>query len=337
MVEPTQIPEEGAMLAIGEDFERRTDPFRRELLVHCYRMLGSVHDAEDLLQETMLRAWRARERFDAGRASLRTWLYRIATNACLSALESRSRRPLPSGMVGPSDDPEAPMIPRQEIPWLQPFPDAMLGAEREDPATALATRGSLRLAFVAAMQYLPPRQRAVLILRDVLDWSAAEVAGALDTTPAAVNSALQRARARLEEVGVDEDQIDEPSDPDRRALIDRYVTAFENADVVALERLLTDDAVLEMPPVLNWFVGREAYGRFIAHLFAMRGSDWRMVPTAANGQPAVAAYLRGRNGAYHVHTLQVFTVTESGISHNVVFQDSSLFATFRLPPRLGTK
>jgi RNA polymerase sigma-70 factor, ECF subfamily len=337
MVEPTQIPEEGAMLAIGEDFERRTDPFRRELLVHCYRMLGSVHDAEDLLQETMLRAWRARERFDAGRASLRTWLYRIATNACLSALESRSRRPLPSGMVSPTDDPEAPMIPRQEVPWLQPFPDAMLGAEREDPATALATRGSLRLAFVAAMQYLPPRQRAVLILRDVLDWSAAEVAGALDTTPAAVNSALQRARARLEEVGVDEDQIDEPSDPDRRALIDRYVTAFENADVVALERLLTDDAVLEMPPVLNWFVGREAYGRFIAHLFAMRGSDWRMVPTAANGQPAVAAYLRGRNGAYHVHTLQVFTVTESGISHNVVFQDSSLFATFRLPPRLGTK
>jgi RNA polymerase sigma-70 factor, ECF subfamily len=337
MVEPTQIPEEGAMLAIGEDFERRTDPFRRELLVHCYRMLGSVHDAEDLLQETMLRAWRARERFDAGRASLRTWLYRIATNACLSALESRSRRPLPSGMVSPTDDPEAPMIPRQEVPWLQPFPDAMLGAEREDPATALAIRGSLRLAFVAAMQYLPPRQRAVLILRDVLDWSAAEVAGALDTTPAAVNSALQRARARLEEVGVDEDQIDEPSDPDRRALIDRYVTAFENADVVALERLLTDDAVLEMPPVLNWFVGREAYGRFIAHLFAMRGSDWRMVPTAANGQPAVAAYLRGRNGAYHVHTLQVFTVTESGISHNVVFQDSSLFATFRLPPRLGTK
>jgi RNA polymerase sigma-70 factor, ECF subfamily len=240
-------------------------------------------------------------------------------------------------MVSPTDDPEAPMIPRQEVPWLQPFPDAMLGAEREDPATALATRGSLRLAFVAAMQYLPPRQRAVLILRDVLDWSAAEVAGALDTTPAAVNSALQRARARLEEVGVDEDQIDEPSDPDRRALIDRYVTAFENADVVALERLLTDDAVLEMPPVLNWFVGREAYGRFIAHLFAMRGSDWRMVPTAANGQPAVAAYLRGRNGAYHVHTLQVFTVTESGISHNVVFQDSSLFATFRLPPRLGTK
>ncbi len=322
------------MIVINEDFERRTDPFRRELLVHCYRMLGSVQDAEDLLQETMLRAWRARERFDAGRASLRTWLYRIATNACLNALESRNRRPLPSGMVGPSDDPEAPMIPRQEVPWLQPFPDAMLGAEREDPATALANRGSMRLAFVAAMQYLTPRQRAVLILRDVLDWSAAEVAGALDTTPAAVNSALQRARARLE--GAGEDQIDEPSDLDRRALIDRYVTAFENADVAALERLLTDDAVLEMPPVLNWFVGREAYGRFIAHLFAVRGSAWRMIPTAANCQPAVGAYLRGQDGAYHVHTLQVFTVTDQGISHNVVFQDPSLFATFGLPPRLGT-
>lgn len=324
------------MIVISEDFERRTDPFRRELLVHCYRMLGSVHDAEDLLQETMLRAWRARERFDAGRASLRTWLYRIATNACLNALQSRNRRPLPSGMVGPSDDPEAPMVPRREVPWLQPFPDAMLGVTRDDPAAALATRGSLRLAFVAAMQYLPPRQRAVLILRDVLDWSAAEVAGALDTTPVAVNSALQRARARLQEGGVDEDQIDEPSDPDRRALIDRYVTAFENADVAALERLLTDDAVLEMPPVPNWFVGREAYGRFIGHLFAVRGSDWRMIPTAANGQPAVGAYLRGRDGAYHVHTLQVFTVTDRGISHNVVFQDPSLFAAFGLPPRLGT-
>jgi RNA polymerase sigma-70 factor (ECF subfamily) len=228
------------------------------------------------------------------------------------------------------------MIPRQEVPWLQPFPDAMLGAERDDPATALATKGSLRLAFVAAMQYLPPRQRAVLILRDVLDWSAAEVAAALDTTPAAVNSALQRARARLEEVGVGEEQIDEPSDPARRTLIDRYVTAFENADVAALERLLTDDAVLEMPPVPNWFVGRGAYGRFIAHLFAMRGSEWRMVPTAANGQPAVAAYLRGQDGAYNAHTLQVFTVTDRGISHNVVFQDSSLFATFSLPDHLGT-
>ncbi|HWI02126.1 MAG TPA: sigma-70 family RNA polymerase sigma factor [Propionibacteriaceae bacterium] len=324
------------MIAISEDFERRTDPFKRELLAHCYRMLGSVHDAENLLQETMLRAWRARDRFDAGRASLRTWLYHIATNACLNALESRNCRPLPSGMVGPSDDPEAPMVPRREVPWLQPFPDAMLEADREDPATALATRGSLRLAFVAAMQYLAPRQRAVLVLRDVLDRSAAEVAGALDTTPAAVNSALQRARARLEEVGVGEDQIDEPSDPGHRALIDQYVTAFENADVAALERLLTDDAVLEMPPVLNWFVGREAYGRFVTHLFAMRGSDWRMISTAANGQPAVAAYLRGQDGAYHVHTLQVFTVTDHGISHNVVFQDSSLFATFGLPPRLGT-
>jgi RNA polymerase sigma-70 factor (ECF subfamily) len=320
--------------AINEDFERRTGPFRGELLAHCYRMLGSVHDAEDLVQETMLRAWRAYSRFDERRASLRTWLYRIATNACLTALRGRSLRPLPSGLGGPSNDPEGPLIPALEVPWLQPFPDALLGVDRNDPATALVAQGSLRLAFVAAMQYLPARQRAILILRDVLDLSAAEVAAMLDTTSAAVNSALQRAHARLDEVAVREDQIVEPSDPHSRSLVDRYVTAFENADIVALKRLLTDDTVLEMPPVPNWFVGREAYGRFIAHVFALRGSDWRMLPIAANGQPAVAAYVRGQDGAYHVHTLQVFTVTGSGISRNVVFQDTSLFARFGLLPSL---
>ncbi len=321
-------------MTISEDFARRTEPFRRELLAHCYQMLGSVHDAEDLVQETLLRAWRAYGQFDERRASLRTWLYRIATNACLTALQSRSRRPLPSGLGGPSDDPEGPLIPALETPWLQPFPDAMLGVDRNDPATVLASRGSLRLAFVAAMQFLPARQRAIVILRDVLDLSAAEVADVLDTTSAAVNSALQRARARLAEVAVREDQIDEPADPHRRALVDRYVMAFENADIVALTRLLTDDVVLEMPPVPNWFVGREAYGRFIAHIFAMRGSEWRMLPTAANGQAAVAAYVRGQDGAYHMHTLQVFTVTASGISRNVVFQDPRLFALFGLSPRL---
>jgi RNA polymerase sigma-70 factor (ECF subfamily) len=321
-------------MSISEDFVRRTDPFRRELLVHCYQMLGSIHDAEDLVQETLLRAWRAYGRFDDRRASLRTWLYRIATNACLTALESRSRRPLPSGLGAPNDDPEQPLVRGQEVPWLQPFPDALLGEDPSDPATVLAARGSLRLALVAAMQFLPARQRAILILRDVLDLPAAEVADMLDTTPAAVNSGLQRARARLGEVAAGEDQIDEPADPRRRALVDRYVTAFENADVAALTRLLTDDAVLEMPPFLNWFVGREYYARFIARIFALRGTDWRMIPTSANGQPALGAYVRGEDGAYHVHTLQVFTVTGSGISRNVVFQDAGLFATFGLPPSL---
>jgi RNA polymerase sigma-70 factor (ECF subfamily) len=178
------------MTATIEDFEQQTNPFRRELLAHCYQMLGSVHDAEDLLQDTLLRAWRAFDRYDEERASLRTWLYRIATNTCLTALEKRTRRPLPTGLIGPTEDLLAPMVHGQEVVWLQPFPDAKL-----DPADLVAFRGSLRLAVVAAMQLLPARQRAVLILRDVLDWRASDVAEALDTTTASVNSALQRARA----------------------------------------------------------------------------------------------------------------------------------------------
>ncbi len=170
-------------------------------------------------------------------------------------------------------------------------------------------------------QFLPARQRAVLILREVLDWPAADVAAALDMTTAAVNSALQRARARLGEAGLGEDQIDEPADPGHRAQIDRYVVAFENADLAALEKLLTDDALLEMPPFLNWYVGREPYIRFIARVFTLRGTDWRMVPVHANGQPALAAYTRAEDGGYALHTLQVFTVTESGISRNTLFQD----------------
>ncbi len=159
---------EDGLTTTDEDFAVRTDPFRRELLAHCYRMLGSVHDAEDLLQETLLRAWRAYDRYDPARSSLRTWLYRIATNACLTALDQRTRRPLPSGLGAPSNDPEQPLVRGEEVPWLQPIPDALLG----DPAQVIAARGSLRLAFVAAMQLLPPRQRAVLILREVLQWPA---------------------------------------------------------------------------------------------------------------------------------------------------------------------
>ncbi|MFE9691305.1 sigma-70 family RNA polymerase sigma factor [Micromonospora sp. NPDC005806] len=315
--------EGGAVTVTSEDFDRRTGPYRPELLAHCYRMLGSVHEAEDLVQETLLRAWRAFDRYDDGRASLRTWLHRIATNACLTALRTRVRRPLPSDFVAPNPDPEAPMV-VGEVPWLQPLPDALL-----DPATVVAARGSLRLALVAAMQLLPPRQRAVLILREVLDWSTAEIAEALDTTPAAVNSGLQRARARLGATAVREEQVTEPADPEQRALVDRYMAAFERADVAGLTRLLTDDAVLEMPPVLNWYVGRERYGRFIARILALRGTDWRLVPTAANGQPALAAYVRDGDG-YLPHTLQVLTITGGRVSRNVVFQDRAVFAAFGL-------
>jgi RNA polymerase sigma-70 factor (ECF subfamily) len=323
--------EDRVAISASEDFMVRTDPFRRELLAHCYRMLGSVHDAEDLVQETLLRAWRAYDRYDPTRAALRTWLHRIATNACLTALEQRSRRPLPAGLgTAPDDDPERPLVRGEEVPWLEPIPDAMVG----DPAEVLLARGSLHLAFVAALQFLPARQRAVLILREVLDWPAAEVAAVLQMTTAAVNSALQRARARLGEAGLIEDRIGEPAHPDDRAQVERYVTAFHNADLAALEKLLTDDAALEMPPFLNWYRGREAYLRFVARAFTLRGTDWRMVPAGANTQPAVAAYTRASDGGYALHSLQVFTVTASGISHNTVFQDRGVFDRFGLSDRI---
>ncbi|KDN18148.1 sigma-70 family RNA polymerase sigma factor [Amycolatopsis rifamycinica] len=308
-----------------QDFATRTEPHRRELLAHCYRMLGSVHEAEDLVQETLVRAWKAWEGYDPARASVRTWLYRIATNACLTALAGRARRPLPSGLGGPGDDPHAPLTPSFEIPWLHPFPDARL----DDPGRRLARRGTLRLALLAAMQTLPPKQRAVLILRDVLEFSAAEVAGFLGTTPAAVNSALQRARAGLG--GLSADEVPEPDDAAVEAVLDRYVRAFERADVAGLVELLTDDVVLEMPPVPLWFRGRDDYGRFLARLFGMRGPEWRMTRTAANGQPALVAYCRDDAGVYRLHTLQAFTVRGGRVAHNVVFADPAVLAPFGLP------
>jgi RNA polymerase sigma-70 factor (ECF subfamily) len=314
--------------ATSTEFGTRTDPYRRELLAHCYRMLGSVHDAEDLVQDTMLRAWRAFDTYDENRASLRTWLYRIATNACLTALAGRARRPMPSGLGAPPYGPEDAFAPGHEVPWLQPIPDSLVA----DPAQVAAARGSLRLAIVAALQLLPPRQRAVLILREVLGWPAAEVAEQLDLSVPAVNSALQRARARLEAADLTEDEICEPAQA--RAVVDRYVTAFERADLAGLKRLLSADAVLEMPPYLNWLAGAEDYTRFIARAFAMRGTDWRLRPAAANGQPAVAAYVRAADGRYHIHTLQLFTVTSRGISHTIVFQDPVIFALFDLPDAL---
>jgi RNA polymerase sigma-70 factor (ECF subfamily) len=292
-------------------------------------MLGSVHDAEDLVQETMLRAWRARARYDERRSSLRTWLYAIATNACLTALEGRARRPLPSGLGPANEDPHAPLVPSFDIPWLEPLPDDRFA----DPAAQVVARGSLRLALIAAMQLLPPRQRAVLILRDVLDFSAAEVAALLSTSPAAVNSALQRARTGLAGEKLVSD-IGEPDDPAVRTVLNRYIQAFEAADVDGLVNLLTDDAVLEMPPVPLWCHGKSYYGKFLARVFSTRGRDWRMVPApSANQQPALAAYRRD-GGAYELHTLQVFNVTPAGISQNVVFQIPAVFESFGLAPVL---
>jgi RNA polymerase sigma-70 factor (ECF subfamily) len=295
-------------------------------------MTGSAQEAEDLTQETLLRAWKARHRYDAERASLRTWLYRIATNACLTALEGRARRPLPSGMGRASADPDAPLVPDFEVPWLQPLPDRFLAHEAGDPAFRSTQRAGVRLALVAAMQLLPPRQRAVLVLRDVLEFSAAEVAAHLGTSTAAVNSALQRARATLAAAAPREGALREPDDRAVRTTIERYIRAFEAADVNALVALLTEDAVLEMPPVPLWYAGRADYGRFLARVFAMRGGGWRMVPTSANGQPALTAYCPDDAGVLRLHTLQVLTVGTGGIERNVVFQDPDVFRIFELPP-----
>ncbi|MFI7404635.1 sigma-70 family RNA polymerase sigma factor [Streptomyces sp. NPDC049541] len=308
-----------------EEFVRLTDPYRRELLAHCYRMLGSVDEAEDLVQETYLRAWRSYEGYE-GRASLRTWLHRIATNTCLTALESRARRPLPAGLGGPSQAPEEPLrTPATDVPWLQPLPDALA-----DPATVVAARGSLRLALVAALQNLPARQRAVLILRDVLAWRASEVASLLGTSTAAVKSSLQRARARLDEVAPDEDLVVEPGGPADREVLDRYMAAFERADMDALLDLLQDGVELEMPPRLEWFRGK----RDVLLFLRARGHGegrYRMLPTRANGQPAVVMYVRGVDGVLRAHSVQVLTVAGGTLARITAFIDLAQVDRFGFP------
>jgi len=320
---------------VSEDFLGPNDPYRGELLAHCYRMLGSVHDAEDLVQETYLRAWKAYDRFE-GRSSLRTWLYRIATNACLTALESRNKRPLPTGLGAPSSDPEGELVQRSEVPWLEPVPDAMVGAESTDPASIVTSRETIRLAFIAALQHLPPRQRAVLILRDVLKWRAAEVAELLDTSTAAVNSTLQRAHAQLDRLSPSEDDVVEPASPGQRELLEKYVAAFESYDVAAMVKLFTQDAIWEMPPFTGWYQGAEDIGRLISTQCPASGpGDMLMVPTEANGQPAFGLYMRGEDGVHRAFQLQVLTVATSGstpsVSHVGCFFDLNLFPTFGLP------
>lgn len=314
-----------------EDFAGLNEKYRPELLAHCYRMLGSVHDAEDLVQETYLRAWRSYEKFE-GRSSMRTWLYRIATNACLTALEGKSKRPMPTGLGAPSADPEGDLVQQPEVPWLEPIPDAMVGADSTDPAAIVTSRESIRLALVAALQHLPPRQRAVLILRDVLKWRAAEVAELLDMSTVAVNSALQRAHAQLDQVAPAEDEVVEPTTADQRELLDRYVVAFESYDVAAIVELFTKDAVWEMPPYTGWYQGAENIGRLIATACpASSPGDMRLVPTVANGQPAFGLYMRGDDGVHRAFQLHALDVTAEGVAHVGCFFDLRLFQTFGLP------
>jgi RNA polymerase sigma-70 factor (ECF subfamily) len=316
----------------GDEFIRRVEIYRPELLAHRYRMLGSLVDAEDAVQNTYIRAWRSYDSFQA-RSSERTWLYRIATNVCLTALQHHSRRVLPSGLGAPSDDPSAaPNSADPGIAWLQPIPDARIRSELDDPAAIAAARDSVRLALIAGMQYLPSRQRAVLILRDVLAWSAAEVAGFLDMSVAAVKSALQRARARLAETRPNADDIDGLTEPEHVRLLDRYIDAFQNANASALERLLRQDATLEAPPLRTWYAGIRLCMPFMAtHVLGSPG-HWRMLPTSANGQPAVAAYHRGDDGTYLPYGIVVLTATTEGISRITAFGDPHLVTAFGFPP-----
>lgn len=319
------------------DFATLTDPLRGELVAHCYRMLGSVQDAEDQVQETYLRAWRAFHSFE-GRSSVRTWMYTIATRTCLTALEQRSRRPLPTGLGAPSSDPAAELESRPEVPWLEPVPDTMIAGPGSDPATVAATREGVRLAFVAALQNLTPLQRAVLILRDVLAFSAAETASTLEITVASANSALQRARARMEKLSPPEPARTAELSDRERDLLRRYIEAFEQYDTARVVALLAEDATWEMPPFTGWYSGAAAIDVLIrTRCPASAPGDLRFVATSANGQPAAAAWMRGDDGvhrAFQLHVLDVVPADRAGgteVRHVSCFFDTTLFEKFGLP------
>jgi RNA polymerase sigma-70 factor (TIGR02960 family) len=317
----------------AEAFASLVAPYRRALHVHCYRMLGSLQDAEDLLQESLLRAWRGLEHFE-GRASVRGWLYRIATNACLDALKARKRRLLPDAYAPPGD-PTAPPAPAvDDVPWLEPYPDRLLGAADDDPAERYEAREAIALAFISAMQFLSARERAVVILRDALGFSARETANLLDTSLASVNSALGRARARL--AGQDGADVRPPVVADEAAVVTRYVEAWEAADVDRLVALLRGDARMTMPPTPSWYLGRDAVGAFFATFLASElGTGSRLLPTRANGQPALAVYGRaGDDGLHQPLGIKVLTLDDRGrIAAIHGFTDPELLRLFGLRPR----
>ena len=322
-------------VALDEDlFARTVEPLRGELTAHCYRMMGSVHEAEDLVQETYLRAWKAFDKFEQ-RSSVRTWMYRIATNTCLTALEGRGRRPMPVGLGQPASDPHASLRLDYEVSWLEPLPDAVVWGDPEvDPAAAVVDRESVRLAFVAALQHLTPAQRAVLILRDVLAWQASEVAELLEMSVAAVNSSLQRARATVHRL---DPETEDPNLDEARAkeLLADYVAAFEHYDISRIVELLAEDAVWEMPPYVGWYRGAEAIGEVIRRNCPAQGpGDQVLVPTQANGQPAFGLYMVQPDGSHAAFQLQVLTLDGDRVSHVRVFFDLRLFEKFGLPATL---
>jgi RNA polymerase sigma-70 factor (ECF subfamily) len=312
------------------EFEAATAPYRRELFAHCYRMTGSAHDAEDLVQETYVRAWRAFDSFER-RSSVRTWLYRIATNRCLTWLNGRQRRVLPSGLAPPASDPQASAAPSPcNVVWLEPISDGLVLDERADPAVVAAVRQTVRLALVAAAQALPPRQRAAFLLRDVLAQPAAEVADVLGVSVAALKSLLQRARSRLAQQTLTDEELVEPSEEGARRVLDRYMAAFEQSDVGAIERLLADDAILEMTGTTMWFSGKATCMPFIAAQAIGRAGDWRMVPFHANGQLAAAAYHLD-NDAYRPFAIIVLATTLTHLARISLFGQPTLLELFDLP------
>lgn len=342
---PGSYPQPQAATPQGEEFGRLAEPFRRELRVHCYRMLGSVHEAEDLVQETYMRAWRSFDTFkNVEGGSFRAWLYRIATNACLNSLASRkdSQRFLPN-QLGAANL-QMPSSPATDVPWLEPYPNAYLegiGDERANPEARYADREAVQLAFVAAIQLLPARQRAVLLLCDVLGWAAAEAAALLESSTASINSALQRARETLaKHYPAKHDTGNRPqaallSNPVQQKLLDRYLDAWQRHNVNGFVALLKEDATVIMPPWREWFVGRDTIGSFF-------GAAWktcnglRLVPTGANGEPAFAVYelSSGPYPQWAAHSIHVLSLDQNNIAAITMFVPPTgpdLFKSFGLP------
>jgi RNA polymerase sigma-70 factor (TIGR02960 family) len=317
------------MIAPDSEFSSRTAHLRPELLAHCYRMLGSLHDAEDQVQETYVRAWRGYGRFE-GRTSIRRWMYTIATRTCLSAAAGRARRPLPSGLGPPAEDHRVHVADAEpSIPWLQPVPDTLV--RQDDPADIVADRASLRLALIAALQVLSPRQRAVLILRDILVFSGAETADMLDASVDAVDALLRRARVNLARAGLDARAVGEPQSPAEQRILDRYLRAFVAADPTTMAAVVRADIELEMPPTPTWFTGRDAVIGFLAHR-VWRHDRWHAVPDRSNGQPALLFYQRRGDGHLHAYGVQVLTLRDGLISRITAFNDPALVAAFGAPP-----
>jgi RNA polymerase sigma-70 factor (ECF subfamily) len=324
--------------AAKQTFERLAEPLRREIKVHCYRMMGSLHEADDLVQETYLRAWSSFDRFEPG-GSFRAWLYRIATNACLNALESRksAQRLLPD-QLGPASSVLSLGAAATEVPWLEPYPDSDLAGVVDDapgPEARYAASEAVQLAFVAVIQQLPPRQRAALLLCDVLGWAATEAAALLGGSTASINSALQRGREALaRRYPEGRAAVSARRDRVHQELLDRYVKAWEGHDLDGFVALLKEDATLAMPPWPQWYIGRDDIRSLLATVW-LTCSGLRMVPTAANHQPAFAVYESTANGSWTAHSIHVLELGQGMISALTLFVEPRLFKAFELAPTLA--